>query len=269
MMVRFNNFFKVASLLLATFSFTNGIGQSANKKEIAVDLFKKHQKFGLLIGGDILYTYNETNAVDFNSPNQKASDIGVDYNFYQIHNFNFKASFIWRQYNIKETSTFKGEDINYSQDITSKIEWGPFEQFKIPIAVEYYFPLTQKISAYISLGPEFIIYPEDPTSGSSFAVLSDGTEVGYTEVGNSKDGWLYFGVNTSLGFSIDTKAMLIRPFVTYHFQPEVLYTNVVTTQNLLVSNNTVSVHEIKGNYLMVGVSLNPSRDLFKKKPKKQ
>lgn len=91
--------------------------------------------------------------------------------------------------------------------------------------------LNPKLSLNFGLGSEFTIYPEDSTSGASFAGGNENKWIGYTHIGNSKDGWLYIGINASIGLNIETKPFLLRPTFTYHYQPETLFANVVTTHH--------------------------------------
>ena len=239
---------------------------NSNAQEIgfsAEQIYQDYSKFGLIVGMSLLYTENEPNAVDYTYITQKAFNLGIEYNILQTHRFSFRTAFIYRTYDIKNTKYIKGQDFGEDFDVFFTSGVGPFKQFKVPLDAQYYFPINKTLSSYVSVGPEFIIYPEDPTSGG-LSIGNFDPFVGYTEEGNSKDGWLYVGANLSLGLAIKTNIALIKPFVTYHYQPETLYTNVVTTQNLMVSENTVSKHKIKGDYLLFGIILNPAKSLYKK-----
>lgn len=265
--ILFRKYMKTASLMLAVFSFSILLGQEKAGRS-AEAIFHKYHKIGITTGMSILYVTNQENAMEYKYLNQKAFNLGLTYNFYQAGNFNFKVSTLWRIYSIKSTQRLKKEDTNLPLDVAGTLTVGDYEQFLVPVMAEYFWAIGKKLSVSFSLGPEFTIYPEDPGSGASFFVTKNGTEIGYTDKGDSKDGWLYIGVNVSLGLNIETGPLLLRPTFTFHYQPETLYTNVVTTQNLLVSENTVSKHEITGNYVMFGISILPSRDLFRSKKQK-
>lgn len=254
---------KLTSFIFFFFSFSVLFGQETLEKKIAETIFGKYHKLELEVGGSVLFITNEANGVEYEYHNIKAFNLGLTYNFIQSGNFNFKGSVLWRIYKIRNTELFRKKDTSLPYSIYGKVKVGDFTQFLFPFQVEYFFSLTQKLSFFIGLGPELIIYPEDPSSGYTYVIVED-KEIGYKEVGNSKDGWLYVGLNASVGLNIEAGPLLLRPTFTYHYQPETLFTNVVTTQNLMVSKNTVSTHEITGNYIMFGLSVTLKRGLFKK-----
>jgi hypothetical protein len=259
---RFYKLLKTASFLLAVFSFAHLSAQN-NKNNFAKELFQKNHKFGIDIGYNKLYTSNEYNSLDFNYPNQNAFQLGIEYNFYQYKNFNFKVGLIWRNYALVETKLLKAVDFDpFLKDTKINISVSPNHMYKLPLSAEYYLPITNNTSFSISLGPEIIIYPEDPTLGSGLYTNENNIEIGYKEEGFSNKSPFYFGLNTGVSFNIQTKYFLFKPYVNYHYQPKDLYTNVVTTQNLLQSPNTVSKHIIKGDYLGFGLVITPSKALF-------
>lgn len=253
---------KLAFIILASLLLCNKALAQADKN--FENVFEVYSKLGLIIGVDNLYTANEPNSVSYDLSTSKAFVIGLEYNFYQFKNYNLKLSALYRtEYNLKNYQNFKGEDIGRDFDIGGVLTFGPWSQFKVPLEIQYFKHISDKTFIHFGLGPELIIYPDDPSSGFSLAILEDGTEVGYSKVGyNTKE--FYFGLNASIGFGIKTKHFLLKPYFQYHYQPEDLYTIVVTTQNLQSSPNTVSKHTVKGQYLSFGVILNPAKSLFKK-----
>lgn len=260
MMKKFSKVQTVASLLLATVFFLQLNAQENERENYAKQIFKTYYKFGLVVGTSSLAVTNEENAVKYEFKRPQTFDIGVEYNFYQIKNWNFRAAFILQNYTLVNEQYLKKEDIpSLYNDESQTIWFGPFQQFKIPMYADYFLQIGNKTSFNFSLGPEFIIYPDDPTSGSTGV---NGVEY-ISEEGFG--GGLFVGLNGSIGFNWKMKGLLLKSFITYHYQNEVLYTNTVTTSNLEVSPNTVSKHEITGDYFMFGVSVYPSKSLFKKK----
>lgn len=267
MMVKFINKFKRISVLVLSFCFCNLQSQTLEKNNSSKNLYNQYNKFGLVLGMSFLPTYNETNAINYHYPTQKSYEIGLEYNFYQIKNYYFKASLLWRTYRMRQTQYFKNEDTGYPFQVPygTYID-GPYNQFKIPIVVEYNINLNKNFSIALNVGPEVLIYAEDPSSGIGYYFDENLDEViGYRETGKSKNGSLFFGINSGLSINLKTKPFLIKPYFTYHYQPEAIYTNVVKTENLLVSENTVSTHKIKGNYFLFGITIHPSKTLFKSK----
>lgn len=261
------SFKEKASLILAFFVMICLYGQE-KEQYVAESIFEKYHKFELFAGYGILYTTNEENAADYKYSNLKAFNLGVDYNFFQIHNFNFKIGFIWRIYQIKSSRMFRHQDTGLLYD-TGAIVWlGDFNQYIFPLTAEYFIAINKNLSLNFGLGTEFLIYPEDSISGVFFVAGNKGKWIGSTNMGNSKDGFLYIGLNASVGLNIEAGPLLLRPSFTYHYQPETLFTNVVTTQNLLVSENTVSTHKITGNYIMFGLGISLNREVFRKNGKK-
>lgn len=259
MMKKFSNVRTVASLMLATVFFMQLNAQENKKGNYAKELFQTYYKFGLVVGTSSLAVANEENSVNYAFKRPQTFDVGIEYNFYQIKNWNFRAAFILQNYDLVNEEYIKSEDAGGAETLSFTIWTGPNQQFKIPIYADYFLQIGNKTAFNFSIGPEIIIYPDDPTSGSHGV---DGVEY-ISEEGLG--GGFYFGLNGSIGFNWKMKGLLLKSFITYHYQNEVLYTNTVTTSNLQVSPNTVSKHEITGDYFMLGVSLYPSKSLFKMK----
>lgn len=258
-MKKFSKFQTVASILLATVFFLQLNAQENEKENYAKELFKTYYKFGLVVGTSSLAVTNEENAVNYEIKRPQTFDIGIEYNFYQIKNWNFRAAFILQNYSLVNEQYIESEDVGGVETNSFTFWLGPFQQFKIPFYADYILRVGKKTALNFSMGPEFIIYPDDPTSGSAGV---NGVEY-ISEEGFG--GGFFVGFNGSLGFNWKMKGLLLKSFITYHYQNEVLYTNTVTTSNLQVSPNTVSKHEITGDYFMFGVSVYPSKSLFKKK----
>lgn len=249
-------------VFLALFSSFATFAQE--KQSISDSLFGEYYKIGLFVGTSTLFVENESNAIDFAYRNTQTFELGLEYNFYQWRNLNFKTAFIYRNHKMISFKRFKGEDTTLSYDFSGTTKWGPYEQYKFSVLAEYLIPLSQKLSVNVNIGPEITFFPNSESSGSHFAILSDGTEVGNTHEGESPNP-ISAGMNIGIGLNFKMPHFLLRPVLSFHFQTNNLFTDVVTTQNLQVSENTVSEHSVTGNYLMFGMSILPSKSLFKGK----
>lgn len=258
-MVLFNKSFKKVSFLLTFFSFFPLYSQTSELT------FNSFSKFGLNIGLENIHTKNERNSISFNYYNPKAFSIGVDYNILQKNNFNFKIGLTYRIYSTKDEFTIKAEDYNNQFNLKSTSKFGDFSQFKIPISIEYFKRLSNNSSLFFGIGPEILIYQDDISSGE-FKIYNSNinSNIGYVENGKSTN-ILSIGLNLNFGLNIKSKSILLRPIITYHYQPSTIYINTVETKNLVVSENTISKHEILGTYLMFGFSVHTNRNLFRKK----
>lgn len=227
----------------------------------------EYYNFGLNLSSEHLNSTNQANAVDYNLHNTQTFNFGLSYRLSKKEfDYIFTASV--RRFNMINTSTFKENDSPYIDKFSTEITLYDSFNYKLSASINRVFIKSKKLDIYFGIGPELLIYPEDPISGELLiSNVGQNEEVGYTEKGNSANGKnpFYLGVNANLGFNFKTKYILINPYFTYHHQRENIFNNVVTTQNLYVSENTVSKHSIKGSYLGFGVNIYPSKSIFKKK----
>ena len=246
---------KLASILLAGLFFN-----SINAQDKV-----EYYNFGLNISSEYLNSTNETNAVDYNLKGTQTFNFGLSYKIV-TKKFDYLFTANVRRFNMVNSSTFKENDVPDPQGFSSESTLYDTYNYKLTASINKTFIKTEKMDVYIGIGPELLIYPEDPITGGSL-YITETEEVGYTEKGNSANGKnpFYLGVNANLGLNFKTKYLLINPYFTYHYQRENIFNNVVTTQNLYVSENTVSKHSIKGSYLGFGVNIYPSKSIFKKK----
>ena len=246
---------KLASILLAGLFFN-----SVNAQD-KIDYYN----FGLNLSSEHLNSRNQANAVDYNLHNTQTFNFGLSYRLSKKE-FEYIFTANVRRFNMVNSSSFKGEDIPDPLGYTSETTLYDSFNYKLSATINKVLIRSKTLDVYFGIGPELLIYPEDPITGE-FVFITETEEVGYTEKGNSANGKnpFYLGVNANLGLNFKTKYLLINPYLTYHYQRENIFNNVVTTQNLYVSENTVSKHSIKGSYLGFGVNIYPSQSIFKKK----
>lgn len=215
----------------------------------------EYTNFGIHFQYERMYTDNQTNAVNYNLPSQNAFTLGLNYRFTLHPKFNLDISANYRFYDLENTRTIKREDLGINTDIDGSLIVGPNSQIGINSIIKYH---LLKNRFLVGLGPELIIYPDDPGSGS---ILQQPDNRGYTNVSNN-NGLLYLGLNVSLEYVIPLNVLEITLYSYYHWQPKDLFTITVTTQNLLVSENTISQHSLTGNYLAFGIKFRPSKSIF-------
>lgn len=123
---------------------------------------------------------------------------------------------------------------------------------------------SEKIDLLLGLGPQFVYYPNDITTGL-FEISLEGSSIkyGYTEYGTSGKKDLHAGLLLNAALNIKTKYLAICPYVQYYYQPGYLYKITVATENL-ESSNTITDHTVKSSYLGFGVNLYPAKAIFRK-----
>ncbi|MEL1246511.1 hypothetical protein [Flavobacterium helocola] len=260
MMVKFNKKILIAFVSLW---FTNAITSKANAQENRTEYYS----FGINLSSDFLSTENEKNAVDYEYKDIMTFNFGLNYKITKPK-YNILFSLQLRNYNLTNKSNFKGEDIPDPLGYKSETILYGFSQLKLNSTFNLYITQKAKLNTYLGIGPEILFYPEDPISGLLFFIDEDGTEIGYTENGNSKESEFYFGINGTIGMEFKTKHVLINPYILYHYEPGSLFESTTTTQNLYVSENTVSKHSINNSYWSFGINFYPSKNLFKRKNSK-
>lgn len=230
-----------------------------------------YHKMGLNLGTDYLTTNNEENSIGYKFRDILTYNFGISYKIIEKKDYRIFSGFSIRNYSRVNEVSIKGEDVGIPDlnSIGGTEELSPFTQFKIQSSFDYYLLKRNKTNTYIGIGPELIFYPEDPVTGHFFVTTpDDDTEIGYTENGNSKESEFYFGINGTIGMEFKTKHVLINPYILYHYEPGLLFESTITTQNLYVSENTVSKHSINNSYWSFGINFYPSKNLFKRKNSK-
>ncbi len=236
-------------------------------KSFAQETKTKYLKFGINFSSDYLTTNNESNSISYEYKNIITYNFGLYYSVFEKENYNFTAGLQIRNYQRINHFKFKGVDIPDPEGFGGTEYLSPFTQYKLNTSLNYYLKKGLKTNVYFGLGPELIFYPEDPITGFFIFTDEDGTEIGYTEDGNSKKSEFYFGVNGTFGVEFKTKYVLINPYILYHYEPGKLFESTVTTQNLYISENTISKHSINNSYWSFGINFYPSKNLFKRKVK--
>ena len=257
---------KVSKLLFIVLllCFTNVLLSKANAQENRTEYYK----FGLNLSSDYLTTNNESNSIGYDYKNIFTYNFGINYRIIDKEKYNFTLGIHIRNYERVNYVEFKGIDIPDPQGFGGTEYLSPFTQYKLQTSFNYFIRKGKVTNLYLGIGPELIFYPEDPVTGLFLFTDEEGTEIGYTEDGNSKKSEFYFGVNGTFGLEFKTKYILINPYILYHYEPGKLFESTITTQNLYVSENTVSKHSINNRYWSFGINFYPSKNLFKRKNSK-
>lgn len=260
-MAKFNKkiFLAFVSLWLAN-AILNKINAQENRTE--------YYKFGLNLSSDYLTTNDESNSISYDYKNIFTYNFGLNYRIIEKEKYSFNLGIHIRNYERVNYVEFKGVDIPDPEGFGGTEYLSPFTQFKLQTSFNYFIRKGNNTNLYLGIGPELIFYPEDPVTGLFLFTDEEGTEIGYTEYGNSKKSEFYFGINGTFGLEFKTKYVLINPYILYHFEPGKLFESTITTQNLYVSENTVSKHSINNSYWSFGINFYPSKNLFKRKNSK-
>jgi len=257
-MTKFNKiyFWAFVSLILTNVFF---------HKIYAQETKTEYLRFALNLSSDYLTTNNESNSISYEYKDIHTLNYGLTYKLFDKENYNLTTSIQIRNYRRTNHVKFKGIDIPDPEGFGGTEYLSPFTQYKLNTSLNYYLKKGIKTNVYLGLGPELIFYPEDPITGFFTFTDEDGTEIGYTEDGNSKKSEFYFGINGTFGTEFKTKYIVINPYILYHYEPGKLFESTVTTQNLYTSENTISKHSINNSYWSFGINFYPSKNLFKRK----
>ncbi|HLS31142.1 MAG TPA: hypothetical protein VK021_09820 [Flavobacteriaceae bacterium] len=251
-------------MICILFNLSTLSAQEAETSDLAENLFEKNHKWGITLGYSSLYVSNQQNSISYELVNSRAFNFGFVYNMVQLGNFNVNVGLVYKKYLTESYSSIKKEDGYSSAEILDKVDWGPNKQFDISLEIEYLFPFkpgNEKFTGFLGLGTELSFHKKMYGYGTSG--LSDPDEpIGFVEVFDF-DHIISVGVNFTAGTNIQVgNAFMLRPFITYHYQPDNLYTVTVNTVGLRVSPHTISQHRITGNYLKFGLNIIPGRGLF-------
>lgn len=255
----FNNLKKVMSIMLITFSCFFSYSQSVNKEN------ENYTKLGIFVGAERLFTNNQQNSVGYFYDSQRTFSFGIDYRFYSLKKINFKTGLHFRTYLINNLYHIKSFDYGGEFDLIGLTQVGDINQYKLPLSAEYIITISKHFDLFVGTGVELLFYEDDPSSGG-LLINNPNIEnpIGFLETGNNK-GQFTFGFNLAIGTNIYTKLFCFKPYLKYNIQNEDIFVNRVETVNLQVSTNTTSFHKINGNYLMFGLAIIPSKEMFSKK----
>lgn len=244
--------------------------QTSTKAGLAEYLFSKNHKWGIVAGYTSMSVTNAPNSVSFELANTKGSAFGLTYNAAQIGNVNLSLNMLYTSHQFSFFSAIKAEDIEPDYDKvhagTLGIS-GPYHELKISAIVEYNFafsPTNKTFTGFVGIGPE-LSFQRRVYGTFSRMVYPKGYDFDPVGVVGTEDynNFMNVGVNFTIGTNIQLgNAFLLRPFITYHYQPNTLATYRVRTYKLLTSPNTVSSHHVTGNYMLFGIKIIPGRGLF-------
>jgi hypothetical protein len=238
----------------------------ANYNMVFAQKNTKYTRIGLNLSSDYLQTSNEFNNINYNFRNVLTYNFGLSFKVFENNNYRISSIFSIRNYSRVNEVSIKGEDLGFPDiDFKAVEELSPFTQYKLSTNLDCFLINKHNLNLFFSIGPELILYPNDPITSIYYYRFEDDKQIGYNEIGNSKNSELYFGINFSIGIDIKTKNLLISPYVLYHYEPGNLFESIITTENLMVSENTISRHTIKNSYISIGINLHPNKLIFKKK----
>lgn len=185
---------------------------------------------------------------------------GVQYNFYQKDNLNFRTSALYVIGNIREQ--IKENDID--GDI---IKTGNIEQVRLvtlPIELEYYLKLNDKFFISPFTGFELLVNTLKPYSyaGSTTIEIQNGenTTKYSTVIRTNYEIPVYYGFNFGCSISYELQPVLIKFNVKYHYQfGDYLYRGLTRIEKN--GFYTASKHQITGEYLGFGITIIPRKNL--------
>ncbi|MFN3640752.1 MAG: hypothetical protein ACK4UK_07525, partial [Flavobacterium sp.] len=151
---------KLFLVYVFTFSCYLSFAQSTNKEH------ENYTKLGIVVGTERLFTENQQNSVGYLYDTQSTFTLGIDYRFYSLKKFNFKAGLHFRTYLINNFYHIKSFDFGGEFDLRELILVGDINQYKLPISAEYIIPISKNLDFFVGAGFEVLFYEDDPSSGA-------------------------------------------------------------------------------------------------------
>ncbi len=148
------NLKKLAFIALIVIGFCPSLW---SQNSTAVDLYKTYHKIGFTLGYNA-FTPAKITGADYNKSAcftfDKGLDFsfGIDYNFYQVKNWNFKASLLLQNFGEKTTLFMDADALASSRDFLEKINDIPTFVYQLPVSFEYIKPLGKRIAMSIGSG---------------------------------------------------------------------------------------------------------------------
>lgn len=241
------------------------------KDTLSVPSYKLKDYFpvGITIGVDRSIVSNEPNiggwAVrqkSFNAPY-----IGLNANLWKNEKWNIRLGGRYRWYNIFIEDRFPRDIFDPPTDFDQVIQAGGDEvDLKFNISGEYIFKAAPKYDWFVGLGVEATSY----TGG--FEDTNNIVDVGTTTnefILNSGSKNLFWGTNFDVGVNMKSYYLLYRLMLTYHHNFSAPTESIVmtTSSNTGAFETSTATKKQIGNYVGLGLTIHPSKNLFKDKPR--
>lgn len=249
------NYFGLVSLILTNLFISKSHSQISEKKYFPI---------ALVVGSDIIVVSNDQNAADYKLLTTTSLNLGINYRIWEGENLILDVGVIIRSYAMNNKFKFGLEDLPDGYEAYGgENSFSSYTQYKIPIILNYKVKNNDNSSFLLGLGTQFLVYPDDPTTGVT-TIWKDGSDIEYGYLVKGESGKVIQpGVLFNAEINFKTKYLSICPHLEYYFSPGDLYTNTVTTENL-ISQNTITNHKIKNSYFGFGISVYPAKSLFKR-----
>jgi hypothetical protein len=239
------------------------VSSGAINAQNAEYLFReKYSRLGLDLGYRYMFVTNFGNDNTYYWDPMHTAGFGIQYNFNQNDDVNFRISAHYVIGKISEkmktagSITRKSGIMNQSQMIT------------FPIEMEFCLKLNNKFYASFSTGPEVMFNTMRRygfTGYSDYEVQYDGNTTGYYTGIYPKYRLpilLYYGYNLGFSFSYALNPILIKFNVKYNYQfDEYLYQGITRIDRDGLQN--ASKHQVTGDYMGFGITIIPRKKLSK------
>jgi hypothetical protein len=227
-------------------------------------IFNNFGRLGVSIGlHDLKWNNSPNSSIDYSVSSDVAPSLGIDYNFYQTGQFNFRVGFFVRYHNVVTEYKFDPGQTILGREFRSERADAPYWNYHLPVSVEYNKFLFKDFAVSFYGGFEFMYYGVSPQD--TIAQLSiDNTPLillRETETSNN----LTWGLNVGAGFYFKAGTLLMRFDTKFHLHAgqNIIAKEVVAT-NLLDTPDGRSFHNWSGKYVSFNLTIHP-QNWFKRK----
>jgi hypothetical protein len=232
---------------------------SPSKSKVSENLFSNYGRLGIYGGIHILNWQNTPNAsIDYKVNSGLTPSIGIDFNFYQTSNFNFRAGFFIRNHSVKTKTFIAAMDLPDGFPFITNSTDRPYWNYHLPLTAEYNIGVAKNLTLSLNTGVELMLYSITPR-------FPEFVEFGYRNgddmiITNEYENFnsLTGGINLGAGFYYEWGNTLVRFDAKFHFHlGENIITRDIKVRNLLLSPDANSTHSWNGDYISFNITLHP------------
>jgi len=253
----------LTKLLFIALIFSSFYQSLWSQNSTAVDIYTTYQKIGFRLGYNS-FTPAKITGADYNQSAYFTFDkgldfsLGLDYNFYQVKNWNFKASFLIQKFGERSTLFLDANEFYNDSNLIEKIDDVPTYVYQLPLSLEYIKPLGKRIAISVGSGFSLSYYPYSYPTEYFFAEYGEY----FYSIYQSNEKPLYVGAKISSTQYFTFKGFLLQTNIFYSKSFKSYRTGTYKFTNLQESPDFGGTIDQSGDYLGFSLSIH-----FRKKAK--
>lgn len=237
-------------------------------KRDAEIIFDNFHKFGLSLQAHYLPFFNNSNYSFTNYyPDRTTWAVGVDYNFYQTRNFNFRVGAYVRNFNIAEKKDIPYSIFNVDREdnLRSTLTEGPNWNYNVNLSAEYITFIAKNVAFNFYLGSELMYFDSGIIDNQPFdSFFVEGIARRETRFLDNPNK-VTLGLTTGTGLYFRAGKTMIRTNINYKFSLDgAIIEEFHQWKNLNnASGSNIGSHGWNGHHFSFSMTIHPGKKNIK------